>query len=88
MSIVTAVMNAGAAVLERDGEGGDAVDAVRGVYVHVEISPRACFEACGGGDLPTTGGGVSEILLIVGIALLLAGLALVAARFIRRRSRN
>lgn len=89
MNFVTAVMDAGAAVLERDGKGGDAGDAAQGVYIHVEITPRACLEACGGGELPTTGGGVPEILVMVGIALLVVGIALVATQFIRRRrSRN
>lgn len=81
MNVVTAVMDAGAAV--RDGDDGG--DVVRGVYVHVDISPRACLEACGVDNLPTTGGGVSEMILLVGIVLLVAGVSLVATRFIRRR---
>lgn len=85
MNVVTAVMEAATALLVRDGEGAEEVDGARGVYIHVEISPRACLDACGGGELPATGGGVPEMLIVVAVALLVGGIALVAARLIRRR---
>ena len=84
MSASTAVVKAAFAVLELDGEGRDAVDGARGVYIHVEISPRACLEACGGGGLPATGGGVPEMLVVAGVVVLVIGIALVATHLIRR----
>ena len=75
-----------AAAGERGGAVGDLVESPLGVRIHVEILPRACAQACAGGDLPATGGGGIELLLWVAAGLLLAGAALVLARRMRRRA--
>ncbi|WP_435747701.1 hypothetical protein [Microbacterium sp. PMB16] len=73
------------AALER--EGGELADGTVGVVsIHVEILPRACLESCGG--LPPTGGEVPGMLLAIGIVLIVAGVAFLAVKTIRRRRRN
>lgn len=72
------------AALERGG--GETADGTVGVYIHVEILPRTCLESCGG--LPATGGGMSEVLLAIGVALIVVGVVFMAVTTIRRRIRN
>ncbi|MFY9712588.1 MAG: LPXTG cell wall anchor domain-containing protein [Microbacterium sp.] len=72
------------AALER--EGGELADGTVGVYIHVEILPRACLESCGG--LPATGGEMPGMLLAIGVVLIVVGVAFLAVRTIRRRIRN
>ncbi|MBS1906449.1 MAG: LPXTG cell wall anchor domain-containing protein [Actinobacteria bacterium] len=72
-----------------DHAGGGADDLAQtpvGVRIHVEILPRACVDACAGGELPLTGGGGAELLLWIAAGLLLAGAALLAMRAVRRRA--
>lgn len=72
------------AALER--EGGELADGTVGVYIHVEILPRACLESCGG--LPGTGGETPGLLLGIAVVLIVVGVAFLAVRTIRRRIRN
>ena len=72
------------AAVER--EGGELADGTLGVYIHVEILPRTCLESCGG--LPATGGETPGMLLAIGVVLIVAGIAFLAVRAIRRRIRN
>lgn|GEM_PF-3148539 len=71
--------------LVRGAADPDLVDAPHGVTIRVDISPRACLEAVCGGELPTTGGGIPEILIWVGVGLIVVGAAVVIARVLRRR---
>ncbi|WP_102194512.1 LPXTG cell wall anchor domain-containing protein [Microbacterium aurantiacum] len=74
------------AIAALEGEGGELADGTVGVYIHVEILPRACMESCGG--LPATGIETPGLLLAVGVVLIVAGIAFLAVRTIRRRIRN
>ena len=74
------------AIASLEREGGELADGTVGVYIHVEILPRTCLESCGG--LPATGGGMPEVLLAIGIALIVVGVVFMATRTIRRRTRN
>lgn len=66
------------------GDAGDLVETPTGVRIHVEILPRACVDACGGGGLPLTGGGGgAELLLWIAAGLIVTGAVLLAMRFRR-----
>lgn len=69
----------------RGASDPDLVETPQGVTIHVDISPRACIEAVCGGELPTTGAGIPEILIWIGIGLIAAGVLVVGSRLIRRR---
>ena len=50
-----------------------------GVLVTVDITPLECMRGCGG-DLPATGAELPTLLLWLALALVAAGLALIATR--------